>query len=112
MKTVPAVAVVAALLVVAGCGSGRKTPGSTVVTLATGSLMVAGTTTISNVKAGTVIACKGAGPMGGKGPTTTVTQGQMDIAESSQSIGGGPSSKRNLELARLQNGTLRVSCTR
>jgi hypothetical protein len=115
MKAIPAVLLCAALLVVAGCGSGSKRSGSRVVTLASGSLMVAGTTTISNVKTGTVIACKGPGPMGSDGPTATVpTEGQEIMESSSESSASGKaaSSRRNLRLTCQQNGKVTVSCTR
>jgi hypothetical protein len=117
MKAIPTAALFAALLVVAGCGSGSKHSASKVAS--GGSLIVvAGTKTFSKVKTGTVIACKGPGPMGGGGPTATVTTGQEEVAGSSQEIdesgqwSGDPSSKRNLRLTEQQDGRVTVSCTR
>jgi hypothetical protein len=110
MKAVAAVALFAALLVVAACGSGSKRSESRVLTLGSGSLMVAGTTTISQVKTGTVIACKGPGPMGGGGPAVTVATGEQDIAASSTAIGKGPSSKHDLRFTRQPNGKVTISC--
>ncbi|HZD86676.1 MAG TPA: hypothetical protein VE088_01560 [Gaiellaceae bacterium] len=101
MKAIPAPALLAALgLVVAGCGSGSK--------VVSGSITVTGTTTVSNVKAGTVITCKGARL------SATVTDALAEVAGSSYRItrtGKVPVPRGNLRLTRSQNGVVTISCT-
>jgi hypothetical protein len=96
MKTIFALMVLAtAGFVVAGCGSAKKAvPGSIQA--------FTGTTTVSNVKAGTVISCVGG---------ASVTVPAMPLAGgigASYGYVNGPSSQ--LELTPLQNGAVRVSC--
>jgi hypothetical protein len=106
MKGIPALALLAAVgLVAAGCASARK--------IVSGSVSITGTTTLSQVKTGTRITCKGSGP--GGGPTATVTKTPEHVIGASEEIvksGNVPSSKRNLQLTRLRNGKVRVICTR
>ncbi len=63
-KATSALALLAAVLVVAGCASGSKASGSKASgsKAVSGSITVAGTTTISNVKTGTKITCRDGGP--------------------------------------------------
>lgn len=95
MKALLALTALAALgVLVAGCGSGSKA-GSGVIT-------VAGTTTISSVKTGTPIRCKG-GPGGAGAPPT----GQ-EVAGFADPIPGA--SGGEIQLRRGQNGSLVAVC--
>jgi len=115
-KRIAALAVLAALgFFVAGCGGSAKKGGSislilvTTARLSPEALTVSGTTTISDVKPGTSIGCKGGGPRvkvpAGAGAvnagTGTVRKG-----------GSGHSHSKHLQLTRSPNGTVTVTCSR
>lgn len=103
MKAIPPVAPLAALSpLVAGCGSGGKA--------VSGSITVAGTTTISKVKAGTVLSCKSSGL---RATVTDALAGATGSAyEITDESGKGPSLLGSFRLTRSQNGVVTISCTR
>jgi ABC-type phosphate transport system substrate-binding protein len=97
-KATSALALLAAVLVVAGCGAGSKASGTKASGKAvSGSITVAGTTTMSNVKTGTKITCRAGGP------TLTVPEWPGQAAAVS-----GPVSK-TIGLTRSQAGLV-ISC--
>jgi hypothetical protein len=122
MKTISAVALCAALgFAAAGCASGSNVrTGSVTVavrtttsTLKTGtvvrskvfrhSIVVSGTVTVSNLTAGTVVGCKGSQL------TATVPDGTEEVAEGGHWSNSAVS--QNMNLTRLQNGMVTISCS-
>jgi hypothetical protein len=113
MKRIAALVVLAALgFVVAGCGGSAKKGGSvsrilvTTASLSREALTVSGTTTISDLKPGTSIGCKG-------GPRVKAPAGAGVVnAGSGTASASGSSHSKRLQLTRLPNGTVTVTCTR
>jgi hypothetical protein len=113
MKRIAAVVVLAALgFVVAGCGGSAKKGGSvslilvTTANLSPEALTVSGATTISDVKPGTSIGCKG-------GPRVKVPAGAGAVhAGSGTASPSGHSHSKHLQLTRSPNGTVTVTCSR
>jgi hypothetical protein len=113
MKRIAALVVLAALgFVVAACGATAKKGGSVSLILVTTegpspeALTVSGTTTISDVKPGTSIGCKG-------GPRVKAPAGAGVVnAGSGTASASGSSHSKRLQLTRLPNGTVTVTCTR
>jgi hypothetical protein len=113
MGATSAVALFAALaFVAAGCASGSKL-GSGSATVKTGtvvrskafsnSLTVSGTVTISNVKTGTTVRCRGSFL------TAKVPRRSEGIVEGGSSNGAR---SRELKVTHLQSGAVTVSCSR
>jgi hypothetical protein len=113
MKRIAALVVLAALgFVVAGCGASAKKGGSvslilvTTESLSPEALTVSGTTTISDVKPGTSVGCKG-------GPRVKVPAGAGVVnAGTGTARKGGHSHSKRLRLTRSPNGTVTVACSR
>lgn len=115
MKRIAALVVLTALgFVVAGCGASAKEGGSvslilmTTESLSPEALTISGTTTISDVKPGTSIGCKG-------GPRVKVPAGAgvVNAGTGTASKGGsGHSHSKRLQLTRSPNGTVTVTCSR
>jgi hypothetical protein len=113
VKAIVALALLAVIgFTVTGCGSSKKAGPATFagVGLPPGanSITVTGNTEISNVKTGTRIKCKGWPGRGVKVP----------LPGAVANIGGGTvkpngtKTSRNMHLTRLENGSVRVICTR
>ena len=124
MKTISAVALFAALgFVAAGCASESKVlTGSTSAAgtakaktgivvkskVSPGLMTVAGTVTISKVKAGTVVRCSGTQL------TETVPARSEGVVEGGHWARGGngkSTSPQDMQLTHLQNGAVTVSCS-
>jgi hypothetical protein len=115
MKRIAAVVVLAAALgfVVAGCGGSAKKGGSislifvTTARLSPEALTVSGTTTISDVKPGTSIGCKGGGPR-----VKVPAEAGVVNAGSGTASPSGHSHSEHLQLTRSPNGAVTVTCSR
>jgi hypothetical protein len=114
MKRILALLVVAGFgAVVAGCASGTERGSKAATTLAGSAhvvrsfsargILVTGKATIPNVKAGTVISCKG-------GPTVTVPAGPGGAVGAVAAV-RGPAPVTRLDLTRSSNGVT-VSCSK
>jgi hypothetical protein len=95
VRLISVVALLTALgLAVAGCGSGKAVSGS---------ITVAGTTTISNVDTGTLVTCE-------DGPGAAVPA----VGEGVSGFADGPpgsSSSGEIQLTRQQDGSVVATCT-
>jgi hypothetical protein len=117
VKAILALALLAVLgFTVAGCGSGKKAnAGQYTVTLRSNVTsgpvtVIAGTTAISNVKTGTRITCKGgmSANVPRIGYTIRASQGVGNF--SGRSASQRPQHQVEIELARLLNGSVAVTC--
>jgi hypothetical protein len=91
VKAILALASLVVVVTVAGCGSGRERA-------VAGPIAISGTATISNVKVGAVLRCKG-------GPTARVPRW---FGGSALTLPGVPG---QIALVHRHNGSVTVSCT-
>ena len=95
MKTILTPALLATMVVVAGCGGATKT--------GSGPLTITGTTTLSNMKVGTTIRCKG-------GPGASVPAAGHGVAGIADPVPGA--SGGEIQLTSRKHGSVVAVCRR